>query len=408
MYESHSALQRGLTLVDLGRFSEAEEAFRTALSTEPDSVAAVVGLARSLNGQGRFEEAEQLATQALSMNPASLNALLVLSSSKSSRQDYNGAYAVLQQAIQMAPGFPDLWIHEGALLHSMGHPEAALGSLARARALDPTNPDGAVVTASALIALGRLDEAAAAVAEALRLDPSHAQAHLVQGDLQLARGGGSKAVDAHRSALQLDPTSLASRQGMALALKSRNPLYGLLLRADLWLNRQSSGMQWAIRLAPLIAFRLLRPVRDQVWAQIVLSAVFAVVALTWMLDPLMNASLLVGSYSRQLLDRVTKLATIGFLVFLMGAIAAALLGWRTGQSGWLVLALGVGLWSFAVGGVHRVKPERRRLVLLAIAVAALVAIAGAAAQAVGSGVAGPISLVLVLSAVAMTWVVALT
>lgn len=146
-------------------------------------------------------------------------------------------------------------LHAGILL-ALERPEDAARAAGQARSLDPENAGAATQHAAALMQLGRLDEAADAVAEALRLEPESDVAHQVAGAIGLARGGGRDAVARYREALRLDPTDEDARFGLATAMKTRNPLYGQLVRFWLWESRLSRGASLAILFAPLVLMRV--------------------------------------------------------------------------------------------------------------------------------------------------------
>jgi len=218
-----------------------------------------------------------------------------------------------------------------------------------------------------LITTGNLRDYPAAedaVARALSLDPNNAEAHRLKGVLALVRGRGASAVDSHRSALRLDPTDADFREGMAIALKSRNPLYGLLLRFGHWLEGLPNGSRWLILLAPLLLIRVLRPVDDEPWAMVLIGLVIAFAILSWVLEPLQNAILLCSTYSRNLLPLRTKRATYAFLANLGAGAAAAVAGAAADNELFLTLGVAFAIWSVTAGQVHVVDERRFRLAVI--------------------------------------------
>jgi tetratricopeptide (TPR) repeat protein len=408
MSDGAGAAERGDALLDLGRAIEAEKFFREALAADPANADLLVSLARSLHLQERYGEARDAARQGLAASPDHLGGLLVLSAALAGLEDFPAALAAVRRGVQMAPGLAQLHAQEGALLIAQGDSASAFGPLELARTLDPEDSGTVALISAALFNTRQFAEAERAATDALRLDPDNSEAHRILGLLSLRRGGGRTAVDAHRTALRLDPTDPEYREGLATAMKSRNPLYGLLLRFGDWQEGLPPGAKWLVLLAPFFASRVLRPFDDQVWAQILLVLVFGVVLLSWALEPVMNSVLLCSSYARNLLPRETKLATYGFLAYTVLAVASVAVGIATSTDDALLLALGLAVWSVSAGSTHLVAPSRRKIAIGLQGAGALLAVWAGSFVALGSSSQGvhPGGL-LVVSGVAMIWFTAL-
>ena len=340
MTDGGRAAERGRALLDLGRGPEAERYIREALAAEPSDADLLIDLAQSLNMQDRHDEARDTAQRGLAEAPEHLVGLLVLSASLAGLEDYNSAIDVVRSGLQIAPEVPQFHRQEGALLRAQDRPVDALGPLEQARTLDPDDSETVALVGAALFNARRFADSELAVAEALHLDPENPQAHRIRGLLSLRKGDGKPAVEAHRTALRLDPTDPDYREGLATAMKSRNPLYGLLIRISDWMDGLPSGARWLVLLAPYLATRFLRPFDHEIWAQVLIALVVALALLSWTLEPLMNTVLLCSSYARNLLPRRTKLATYAFLAYVASAIAAAAVGMMRDSDSAFVLAFG--------------------------------------------------------------------
>jgi Flp pilus assembly protein TadD len=407
MTEGAGAAERGIVLLDLGRPAEAERHFRDALATDPSNADLMVYLAQSLNVQERYAEARDAAREALAANPRHVGGLIILSAALAGLQDFEHALDANRHGLQIAPDLPQLHRQQGAILISQGRSAEAFGPLERARTLDPEDSLTVALVGAALFNVRRFPEAEQAVADALRLDPDNPEAHRIRGLLSLRQGGGRTAVDAHRTALRLDPTDPGFREDLATAMKSRNPLYGLLLRFADWQAGLPSGARWLVLLAPFIATRILRPFNDQLWAQVLLVLIVAVVMLTWALEPVMNTVLLCSSYARNLLPAATKLATCAFLAYAVTALTAVIAGLTLPSNRALLLGFGLGLWAMSAGQAHQFYGRRKKVVLGLHAAGAVLAVLTASAMALGTSAAEPLSLVLILSGVAMLWFTAM-
>ncbi|MFD1149905.1 tetratricopeptide repeat protein [Saccharothrix hoggarensis] len=396
------AVQRGQALLDLGRAREAEAQFRTALSAAPGEPTLHALLAQSLLRQERYEEAREASRTAVAAAPEHVMAYSTLAASLAGLKRLPEALEAVRQALALAPGYAVLHVQEAYVLLAQERPEDALTSIARARALDPEDSDAAALQAAALYDSHRLEEADAAVAEALRLDPQNADAHRIQGLLALRRGGGESAVRAHRTALRLDPTDAHARDGLSIAIKSRNPLYGLMLRYGSWLASLPTGLRLLVLLLPFILTRLLRPFDGEAWASALIVVVIVFVVLSWSLEPLMNLVLLL-SRERHLLSRPARLATYTFLGFGAAALATVAVGATTGPSRLLTLAMALCLWAMATGSAHTVNQGRRKVLHIGAGAAAVVSTLAFAGTVAGTGGAGLAVTVVLLGGVAATW-----
>ncbi|PUB31960.1 tetratricopeptide repeat protein [Promicromonospora sp. AC04] len=397
-----AAERRGQALLDLGRGREAEEQFRIALAATPDDPDLLTQLAQALLEQDRHQEAHDVSRAAVGAAPEHVMAYSILSASLAGLERLPEAREAVRRALGLAPHFAGLHVQEARVLLAQNLPAEALASVARARALHPEDADAAAVQAAALYDMNRFGEAQAAVHEALRLDPESVVAHRVQGLLALRRGGGAPAIQAHRTALRLSPTDSGARDGLAVSLKSRNPLYGLLLRYSMWLQAQPKALRLGMVILPLVLTRLLRPFDDQPWATALLVLVLAYVVLSWSLEPLMNTVLLL-SRDRHVLGRPERLATYAFLGFAGAGLAVLTVGLAGGFSLFQTLALGLGLWAMSIGSAHTVRAGRVKVLTIGAGVAAVLATVAFAGTLAGVGGLGVAVMTVLLGGIASLW-----
>lgn len=400
-----TALQRGQVLLELGRAREAETQFRTALAADPNDAMLLALLGQALLRQQRYEQARDVSRTALAADPEHVIALSTLAASFGGLEQYEEGLEAVRRGLALAPELAPLHQQEASLLLAMERPEDALDSIERARRLDPESSAGAALQAGALYELRRYDEADAAIDEALALDPENPDAHRIRGLIALRRGGGRSAVRAHRAAVRLDPTDANSREGLSIALKSRNPLYGLLLRFSSWLDALPNGLRVLVLLLPFLLTRVLRPFEGQTWATVLLIVVVALVVLTWTLEPLMNCVLLL-SRDRHLVNRVTRRATYGFLAFAAAAVACAVDAAAGGPSGLLTIAFGLALWAMVTGSVQHRPPGHRTVLVVAAGAAAIIAAMGIVATLTEARGASAAAAVVLLGGIVATWFVA--
>jgi tetratricopeptide (TPR) repeat protein len=402
-----TALQRGAALLDLGRAKEAEEHLRTALAADPGDAVVITLLAHAIVRQQRFDEAVDTSRSALAADPEYVPAFSVLAAALAGLERRSEALGAVRRGLALAPEVSALHVQEAGVLLGMERETEALASVDRALGLDAENAEAHAVRAAALVRLRRFDEADDAVDEALRVDPENAEAHRLRGVVALHRGGGRQAVEAHRAALRIDPADTHSRTGLSIALKTRNPLYGWLLRFSLWLETLPKAARVAVLVAPIVLSRVLRPFADQTWALVLIIAVAALVLLSWTLEPVMNLVLLLGK-DRRLLTREARYTTVGFLVFFAAAIACLVVGRVNGPTQLIAVAFGLGLCAIAVGSARARQPGRGKAVAFGtLAAAAMGAMAIVAVLVAAPAATAAVVLLFVVGIVGL-WVTALS
>lgn len=101
-------LQDGLRLFGQQKFAEAEQAFREALKTLPDSASLHFNLAATLLSQKKMDDAETHFKEALAHNAKHVKARQFLANVYVSRGDYAEAINLLQAGLETLPGDPTL------------------------------------------------------------------------------------------------------------------------------------------------------------------------------------------------------------------------------------------------------------------------------------------------------------
>jgi tetratricopeptide (TPR) repeat protein len=397
-----TALQRGVALLDLGRAGEAETHLRTALAADPADPRVLALLADAVLRQQRYDEAVEISRSALTADPGYVPAYSVLAAALAGLEQYSDALAAVRNGLALAPEAPGLHLQQAGVLLGLDRDTDALASIDRALLLDPENAEAHAVRAAVLVRLRRFDDADAAVDDALRIDPENAEAHRVRGVIALHRGGGKRAVAAHRAALRLDPTDSYSRDGLSTALKTRNPLYGALLRFGLWLDTLPKAVRIAVLIAPFVLTRVLRPFEDQAWAMVLIIVVAALALLSWTLEPLMNCVLLL-SRDRRLLSSDAKRATYAFLLFAAAAVACVVTGQVSGPAQLTGVAFGFGLWAMVTGSAHLLDPGPRKVVAVGGVAAVVVGAMAVVAVLVAAPGATVAVAVLLIAGIAALW-----
>lgn len=239
----------------LGRFAEAEQACRLALSLNANLGMAHANLGVALHAQRRLAEAAEALAAAIRLEPtrpeprSSLgavwlelgrrdDAIALLRDLVATRPDYPMAHynlanaiaadqrpanlteavGVYDRAIGLMPAYAEAHANRAAILRRLERYEEAQAGFAAALAL---NPNVALTHYNHGLLLGELDrpaEALAAHQRALALAPGLAVAHSHRGNMLSALGRHTEAMAAHRQALALAPGDALLHHNLGLSL----------------------------------------------------------------------------------------------------------------------------------------------------------------------------------------------
>jgi len=159
-------LNLGTLYTELGRYREAERAYRRAIELQPRFVPAYVNLAQLQSDMDREQEADGLLSRGLALNPGSADLQHALGLSLVRQKRLDRALDALARAAELAPDNPHYGYVQAVALESQGRLEEALRVLQAVHERHPGNLE----TLSALVTYSRkAGQPAAALAYALEL-----------------------------------------------------------------------------------------------------------------------------------------------------------------------------------------------------------------------------------------------
>jgi tetratricopeptide (TPR) repeat protein len=142
---AESYLNLGAVDAQLGKFAEAENAYRTAIQKQASFMPAYINLADLYRQQGFENEAEQTLRQALKVDPHNGDAHYALGLSLVRQKRLRDAIPALAKAAQLRPDLPRYAYAHAVALHETKEIKRALEVLARAHKRHPA--DREVLTA---------------------------------------------------------------------------------------------------------------------------------------------------------------------------------------------------------------------------------------------------------------------
>jgi Flp pilus assembly protein TadD len=144
----------GVQRMRVGRFEEAEPAFRQALLLNPSLFEAAHDLGRTLHEEGRFQDAIEQYERAMALRPTAFEPLHNAGRSKAALERYDEALALYDRSLRINPEQAETWLNRGEVLHDIGDFDAALESYVRALRLRPDFPEATANSAVTLLARG--------------------------------------------------------------------------------------------------------------------------------------------------------------------------------------------------------------------------------------------------------------
>jgi Flp pilus assembly protein TadD len=251
-----SHLIRGDLLLNQERFEMAVEEYRQALAGDPTNAFVHLRLATALLRAGRWNEALRSADVALAREPNEAGVYVTRTLIYLDRSMLKEAEEAIRQAIELDPGDAD---HYGLLaraLYERSQYQDALEATEEGLELDAGSDLCLTYRARALSALGRHDESRGISEELLREDPLDSWNHCLRGEELLLQGKPHEARTHFLESLRLAPGNQAAREGFAIALKARSPVFGAILSCCLWVERFKARYVWGALIALFVVIRI--------------------------------------------------------------------------------------------------------------------------------------------------------
>lgn len=300
-------LQRAMVLLDQSRHDLAETELRQVLVGDPQSPLAHALLSQCMLERQELDGATKEAEAAIRSAPDWPFAHATLARVLINRQHFDDALLSAEEALRLDPADADNYALLAMIQIDRRDWSTALAASEQGLEYDAEHVGCNNARAMALTKLGRNDEAGATLAATLHRDPQDAFSHANVGWNALHERDYQKALEHFREALRLDPNMEFAKAGMVEALKARNPVYGLMLRYFLFMERLSGRAQWGIILGLYFAFRFLSNLavdkpQWRHWIQPLLIAYVAFAVMTWIAGPMFNLLLRLNRYGRHALS----------------------------------------------------------------------------------------------------------
>lgn len=206
---ANSHNNRGMLLLNQGKYDAAITEFEQAVRSSEDLKIARINIARALFKKRDFPGATKALEEFLIQQPRSKEAENLLGNVAMEQRQYAQAESRFRKALQYEPNFTDARNSLGILFTK----------------------------------LGKTEEAMKAFQEVIAIDPEYAEAHNNIGILNKERGRVDDAIASFRKAIVADPEFAGSYSNLALVLEQRGDLKGAEVQYRNALRRDPSSVQ---------------------------------------------------------------------------------------------------------------------------------------------------------------------
>jgi tetratricopeptide (TPR) repeat protein len=340
-----SQVLRGLQLKDIGRYADAEKAFREALSQEPNDAFALHHLAACQFHQAdRHRDALQTIGNAIAIEPNEVDHHILRAFILCVLDRPKEALATAQTALQLSPTSDGAFTAEAQALLLLSRWADAERSARSALALDADNSAAANQLAQALRMQNKMAENAGHLEGMLARDPEDPYTHANAGWSALQRGQHRDAEMHFREALRLDPEFESAREGLLNSFRARSPIYRAYLRYLFAMQRLTPMSRWGVIVGLYLGARIGSRFQGGVGMGI-MALYFMFVLWVWVAKPFGNLMLLADRFARHALRRNEKIeaAVVGGGLIL----GIVLLGTGLALDSDPVLTVGIGLLAMS-------------------------------------------------------------
>ncbi|HBT11229.1 MULTISPECIES: tetratricopeptide repeat protein [Leeuwenhoekiella] len=324
-----TALDRGITLFELGRYEEAVK----QLGESPTDFTARYYMMLCFYNLEQYDRAASLSSELLAEDPNQPDVFFIKARIANHRDEEKDALKFVDEAISMDPEEADYFGFKAGLLLKKKKYQEALQLANHGLSLDAKNNYCLNLRAQILTKLDRKEEAGETVENILYDNPEDSYSHANVGWVALEHSDHKKAIEHFRMALQLDPNNEYARNGMSTALKAKNFIFRWHLKYAFWISKQQGKNQWIFIIGIYLVYRLSVKLLGAAGLSILavpLIIAYLLFALgSWMIDPISNAILSLDRNGKFLLDQQEKNSGIAIVALATTALITGILFYTT-------------------------------------------------------------------------------
>ena len=374
-------LERAQQLLQINRTADAETELRKALAENPNEAMALALLAECYVHDKKFAEAVEMAQKAVAAEAGEPLFYYVLGKCSFYNKDIARARLAINEGQRLDPGNADFFMLRSQIEFYQQNWEQALREANRGLELDPESVSLVNLRAQALVKLNRKEDASATMDYALHKAPENSYSHSNKGWVSIERGQYDGAQQHFLEALRLDPGNDHAREGLKEAIKAKNPVYRVILKYFLWMNKMQDKYQWGFIIGLYVLYRIALRLAENVpelapvlYPIIMLYVLFAFS--TWIAKPISNLFLRLHPVGKHALSDDEKLGSnLTGAAALTCAVCFAFYFAADSETAFRA-GLVSGIMLIPIGGTFSIPPQMKARKNLAV-YAIVLAVAGA-------------------------------
>jgi tetratricopeptide (TPR) repeat protein len=205
--------------LDIGRWQEAIEASKEAITIRPDYEGAYLTLGRAYKSLSRLQEAIEALRRATQLKPDFAEAYAILGLTYTSQSRFEDAISSYEHAIRINPNVAEMHNDLGVLYGWLGRHEDAIAAWEGGLFfLGTTAGPFTVFVATRRRSRTSTSASAAPASRAIRIKPDYVEAQFSLGLAYLALGRAEQALEPLRQTVRLKPDSAEAQDSLGLAL----------------------------------------------------------------------------------------------------------------------------------------------------------------------------------------------
>lgn len=353
-------VERGRSLLNLGRIKEAAAELEKALVFENNNIEALILICVCYINLQDKDKAKEYTGKLLGHAPDLSIAHYYQSICSGMDRDSKAAEMHIRNAISIDPHDADYWGRLSDIYCDRKEWAQALEYADKGLECDPENVSSLNHRTLCLTKLNRLDEMQSSIDETLSSDPYNAYTHSNVGWSKLETGDHEGAKRHFAEALRLNPNLENARLGMINAVKSRNFIFRWFLQYGFWMANKKDGAQWAFIIGFVIGRRIIFALAVQFPILYLVGFLLLFFTyLTWLIHPLTDFFLLLDRFGRHVLSRDEKTAAGIAGGAVIGSLISAGLAYFTGIYSFWYLTFYLASVAIPLSKYFDLAPTRR-------------------------------------------------
>lgn len=203
--DARTLYSQGGEYLEQGEYAAAIDAYRNAVSLDPEYLNAWISLAYAYAQSNRMDDAADAYEHAIAIEPDNIPALKGLSYIYSMLGKDEEALRTIDRAVEINPSDPLSWLQKGLTLSALGRVNESVPVYRKVLELSPDNYDAWLCMGMDYFSAGEYQSALDAFEHALEIDDRSDIAWNYKGDTLSRMGRYSEAIEAYNRGLLVSP-----------------------------------------------------------------------------------------------------------------------------------------------------------------------------------------------------------